>query len=129
MMECTANDNTSEKPHMRSEVEVEHNTSDGNANAHVGETDLNVGNPIRRPSSESQQPASVDSYVGMEFDSNEAAKSFYNGYARSPDFCIRTKEDDDYPALIAGHNGGSPSRHGSNQINGIMRQIAGQLFS
>ncbi|KAJ8630689.1 hypothetical protein MRB53_024012 [Persea americana] len=39
------------------------------------------------------------------------------------------EEDDDYPALIAGHNGGSPSRHGSNQINGIMRQIAGQLFS
>ncbi|XXG83537.1 hypothetical protein AAC387_Pa10g1271 [Persea americana] len=89
-MECIANDNTSEEPHMRSELEVEHNTSDGNANAHVGETDLNVGNPMRRPSSESQQPASVDPYVGMEFDSNEAAKSFYNGYARSPDFCIRT---------------------------------------
>ena len=52
MMECTANNNTSEEPHIWSEVEVEHNTSYGNANAHVGETDLNVGNPVRRPSSE-----------------------------------------------------------------------------
>ncbi|KAJ8619318.1 hypothetical protein MRB53_027847 [Persea americana] len=62
MIECTANDNTSEEPHMRSEVEIEHNTLDGNA-AHEGETDLNVENPIRRPPSESQQPASVDPYV------------------------------------------------------------------
>eukprot|EP00268_Persea_americana_P046438 TRINITY_DN4784_c0_g3_i1.p1 TRINITY_DN4784_c0_g3~~TRINITY_DN4784_c0_g3_i1.p1 ORF type:complete len:958 (-),score=147.45 TRINITY_DN4784_c0_g3_i1:597-3470(-) len=90
MMECTANDNTSEEPCMRSEVEVEHNTLDGNANVHVGETDLNVGNPVRMPSSESQQPASVDPYVGMEFDSDEAAKSFYNGYARCVGFSIRT---------------------------------------
>ena len=29
---------------------------------------------------------------------------------------IEVEEDDDYPALIAGHNGGSPSRHGSNQV-------------
>ncbi|KAJ8633576.1 hypothetical protein MRB53_026912 [Persea americana] len=67
-MECTANDNTSEERHVRSEVEVEHNTPDGNANAHMGETDLNVENPVRRPSSESQQPANVDPYVGMRGD-------------------------------------------------------------
>ena len=82
MMECTANDNTSEEPHMRSKVEVKHNTSNGNDNAHVGETDLNVGNPVRRPASESQQLASVDPYVGTKFDFDEAAKSLYNGYAR-----------------------------------------------
>ena len=92
MMECTTNDNSSKEPHIRSEVEVEveHNTSDGNAKAHIGETNLNVGNHVRRPSSESQQPASVDPYVGMEFDSDEAAKSFYNGYARCVGFSIRT---------------------------------------
>lgn len=86
VMECTANDNTSEEPHMQSE----HNTTAGNADTHVGETDLNVENPARSPLSESQQPANVDPYVGMEFDSDEAAKSFYNRYAKRVGFSIRT---------------------------------------
>ncbi|KAJ8649293.1 hypothetical protein MRB53_002316 [Persea americana] len=106
-MECTANDNTSEKPHMRSEVEVEHNTSDGNANAHMGETDLNVENLVKRPSSESQQPASVDPYVGVEFDSDEATKSFCNRYARRAGFSIRTSLRSKAAALMRKDRGGA----------------------
>ena len=90
MMECTTNDNTSKEPHTQLEVEGERNTSDGNANAHVGETNINVGNPVRRPSSESKQLGSFDPYVGIEFDSDDAAKSFYNEYTRGASFSIRT---------------------------------------
>ena len=120
MMECTANDNTSEEPCMRSEVEVEHNTLDGNANAHVSETDLNVGNPVRMPSSESQQPASVDPYVGMEFDSDEAAKSFHNGYARRGGFSIHTslRKGEMKPLEKGGKRWEEEEENGGNELSG-----------
>ncbi|XXG73505.1 hypothetical protein AAC387_Pa07g2412 [Persea americana] len=105
---------------MRSEVKVEYNTSYGNANAHVGGTDLNVGNPVRRPSSESQQPASVDPYVGMEFDSDEAAKSFHNGYARHAGFSIHTslRKREMKPLEKGGKRWEEDGENGGNELSG-----------
>ncbi|XXG46532.1 hypothetical protein AAC387_Pa02g1351 [Persea americana] len=119
-MECTANNNTSEEPHMRSEVEVEYKTSDGNANAHVGKTNLKVGNHVRRPSSESQQLASVDPYVSMEFDSDVAAKSFYNGYARGVGFSIRTslRKGERKPPKKGGKRWEEEGKNGRNGVSG-----------
>ncbi|XXG68092.1 hypothetical protein AAC387_Pa06g1262 [Persea americana] len=103
-----------------SEVEVEYNTSDGNANADMGETNLNVGNPVRRPSSESQQFASVDPYVGMELDSDEAAKSFYNRYARRTGFstCTSLRKEKRKPPKKREKRWEKEWENGGNEVSG-----------
>lgn len=79
--------NTSEESHMGSKHTT---TVPGDANTLTGSADLIVETSVRRPSSQAEAPTNVDPYIGMEFVSDEAAKTFYNEYARHLGFSIRT---------------------------------------
>ncbi|XP_077238587.1 protein FAR1-RELATED SEQUENCE 5-like isoform X2 [Tasmannia lanceolata] len=63
---------------------------EGDVDASTSKADAMVGNSVGRALIESERLANFDPYVGMEFESEEAATIFYYDYAWRIGFSIRT---------------------------------------